>query len=583
MILVAVLMTGGVANAYDDRVDDIMYQDPAFPEATERTEFADDLKPLWLKALARPESELQRMAADTIALAHRGGMPGLDDTADELLTLLTRDQLEPSVRRAIANALATLDAKQAAKPFAESMASGSLEMARIVEPALARWDYKPARSIWRQRLADAEIERSRLQLAIQCLGIIQDMDALSALLRIVKDGNAGVPVRLYAARTSAAINHSDLIATANDLATVEADQPTASLLAATLLTEQSGAETIAILKRLAAVNSVVTRGAALQRLFEIDPTHVYEFATSAIGSTDVNIRRVGSAALAHRADDDSIRQLAPLLDDPNPGLRRDVSDAMIRLGTQAPLRDVVIQTTTEIVSRDAWRGLEQSIIVLATIDHKPAAPRFVELLTHRRPEVLVTAAWGLRKLAVSDTSPAMLAHAEQQTKQVVEETCEPRYVGAIDVQLSHLFQALGELGYGEAEPLMRRFIPKTILYGGDSRPAAVWAIGKLNEGTVNEELAKLLGERLSDVTSLMPEVETVRRMSAIGIGRMKAESQLPALRRFVVEAPGNAGQACNWSLERMTGEVHDFSWEDVRSPGGWFLTPQRGKRPTETD
>ena len=322
---------------------------------------------------------------------------------------------------------------------------------------------------------------------------------------------------------------------------------------------------------------------ALRRLLEIDPAHVYEFSTSAIRSTDVNIRRVGCTALAHRADADSIGQLAPLLDDANPGLRREVSDSMLRLAEQESLRDVVIQATTDIVSRDAWRGLEQGIIVLATLDHEPAAPRLIELLTHRRPEVAVTAAWGLRKLAVSDTLPAMFAQAEQQTKVVVDKTFDGRYLVAIDLQLSQLFQAFGELGYGEAESLMRKFIPKTLLYGGATRPAAVWAIGKLNEGKVDEELAKVLAERLADVLSMMPEVESVRRMSAICIGRMKAESQLKAIRQFVIEAPGIAGQACAWSLERMTGEIHEFSLEGVIRTADWFLTPNDDNRPTETD
>ncbi|MEO8494475.1 MAG: hypothetical protein ABI614_05365 [Planctomycetota bacterium] len=583
MISLAAMLLCNLAYAYDDRIDDIMYQDPAFLDGTTRIEFPDGLKTIWFQALARPEAELQRMAADTIALAHRASMPGLEEAADRLIVLLQQDQLEPSVRRAAANALVTLDAKQAAKPFAASMTTGSLEILKIVEPALARWDYEPARTIWRQRLIDPEVERARLQLAIQCLGIVKDAEASSALLGIVKDVNAEVPVRLSAARASAEVNQIDVIAAANDLASAEADQPTASLLAATLLAGQVGPEAVSILQRLATVEAVTTSGLALRRLFEIDPTLVYSFSTAAIRSTDVNIRRVGCEALAHRADAESIRQLGPLLDDVNPGLRRDVSVSMLRLAEQAALRDVVIQTTTEIVSRDAWRGLEQGVIVLATLDHEPTAPRLVELLTHRRPEVAVSAAWGLRKLAVLDTLPAMFAQAEQQAKLVVEETFEPRYLESIDLQLSQLFQAFGERGYGEAESLMRKFIPKAVLYYGATRPAAVWAIGKLNEGTVDEALATLLAARLADVLSPLPEVGPVRRMSAVGIGRMKAESQLKTLRQFVVELPGLTGQACLWSLERMTGETQEFSVERVQSSADWFLTPYFVNRPSETD
>ena len=43
-----------------------------------------------------------------------------------------------------------------------------------------------------------------------------------------------------------------------------------------------------------------------------------------------------------------------------------------------------------------WRALEQATILLAVLDHKPAAPRLVDLLRFERPEVFVAAAWGLR-------------------------------------------------------------------------------------------------------------------------------------------------------------------------------------------
>ncbi len=583
LIALAVLLTCGVAVGFDERLDDVMYQDPALPGFETRTEFPDDLAPLWLQALARPESELQRMAADTIALAHRAGMPRLDVAADRLLELLQQDQLEPSVRRAAANALVTLDAKQAAQPFAQIMSTGSLAMVKIVEPALARWDYEPARATWRLRLADPEIERARLQLAIECLGVVKDTDALPTLLRIAKDVNAEVPMRLSAARASAEIDHNDLIAAANELASTEAGQPTASLLAATLLSRQSGAEAVAILKRLAAVESVTASGAALRRLFEIDPSHVYEFAAAAIQSKDVNVRHVGAAALAHRADAEAIAQLTPLLNDTNPGLRRAVSSSLLRLAEQAPLRDVVIQTSTDVVSRDEWRGLEQAVIVLGSLDHEPVAPRLVELLTHARPEVLVAAAWGLRKLAVPETLPPMLAQAEQQVQLVLDDSYEPRYLGSIDAQLSHLFQAFGELGYGEGETLMRKFIPKTYLYGGWTRPAAVWAVGKLNEGKLDEALAKQLAARVADIDSTLPETEPVRRMSAIGIGRMKAESQLDTLRQFAVPSHGIPGLACAWAIERINGEVIRFSLDRVTSTADWFLVPHYAKPSVDTE
>ncbi len=129
------------------------------------------------------------------------------------------------------------------------------------------------------------------------------------------------------------------------------------------------------------------------------------------------------------------------------------------------------------------------------------------------------------------------------------------------------------MDYPEAETLMRTFIPKNSI-GYNARTAAVWAIGKLKEGTLDEPLAGVLAKRLSDVGGDNPESDSVRRMSAIAIGRMKAESQLSTLRQFVGEAPKFPGQACAWSLERITGEVHEFSFQRGVQSSDWFLTPK---------
>lgn len=571
-LLIAILLCGVVTA--DDRIDDVMYQDPAFPVETTLAEFSDKLKPLWLQALNRPESELQRLAADTIALAHRSGMPGLADTADKLMALLQQEKLEPTVRNAVARALVTLDAKQAAKTFAEAMQSGSLELGMIVEPALANWDYAAARETWRQRLDNPATERERLLLAIDCLGTVQDVKATAAMLAIVTDVNAEFPTRMAAARGAASINDDALLDVATELTGKDEEQPTARMLAATLLTSQTSANAVSILKQMATDPSPVVSGLALRRLFEIDPTNVYEFAGTAIGSKDLNVRRVACEAFVHQSDADAISLLGPVLDDPNPSLRYYVSQSLIQLAERESLRPDVIQASINVVSVDDWRGLEKAIIILGTLDHEPIAPRFFELMDHRRPEVAVAAAWGLRKLAIVETLPDLFTQAEKRTNQFLSKSIEGGRSPVLDAQLCQLFQAFGEMDYAEPEDIMRRFIPKETGGPITARPAAVWAMGKLHEGHLDERLANLLSKRLSDTNPLNPELLTVRRMSAIALGRMNAKSHLGTLRQYVEEAPNMAGQGCIWSLQRMTGEVHEYPLVRPVESSEWFLRPR---------
>jgi hypothetical protein len=99
-------------------------------------------------------------------------------------------------------------------------------------------------------------------------------------------------------------------------------------------------------------------------------------------------------------------------------------------------------------------------------------------------------------------------------------------------------------------------------------------MGKLHEGHLDERLANLLSKRLSDTNPLNPELLTVRRMSAIALGRMNAKSHLGTLRQYVEEAPNMAGQGCIWSLQRMTGEVHEYPLVRPVESSEWFLRPR---------
>src|SRR5262249_53251073 len=118
-------------------------QDPhleAGAEVKTVARFDPRLKALWLEALARPEADLQRQAADAIARAHALGMPGLREAAPPLLAALEAPDAHPVARLACARALITLDARQAAPALMALARSGGFEAARLLEPALARWD-----------------------------------------------------------------------------------------------------------------------------------------------------------------------------------------------------------------------------------------------------------------------------------------------------------------------------------------------------------------------------------------------------------------------------------------------------------
>jgi hypothetical protein len=209
--------------------------------------------------------------------------------------------------------------------------------------------------------------------------------------------------------------------------------------------------------------------------------------------------------------------------------------------------------------------------LLAALDHKPAAPRFVELVDFPRAEVRVAAAWGAKTLAVPETVPALLAAAQRLTEKRMGSDPE---ANATDLQTAHLLELFGKTKYREAELLLRRYIPKEMRMGMRSRAAAIWSLGFLHEGVPDEDIARQLLERLLD-DGIPPEARLVRKMSVVTIARMKAAFQVPALRKIVSPKimPGEIAMTIRWALIELTGEAIAEPEPDNVGKSGWFLEP----------
>lgn len=579
LVLLATLSVSNsrvIAQIFDDRHVAALHQDPELIPPGYRVLFYDNMRPTWYAALQDDDPELRRLAADTITKAHRLGMQRLEDSVDELLKLLRRNDIDRMTRRAAATALVELDAKQAAEELASRLADSDLDYAQAVEPALARWDYKPMREQWLQRLDDSTFGRVRLTLAFECLGIVRESAAAEDLLRRALDANESLTLRLAAARAVSLIETTGLVEKAKSISGSErlADR----LIATTLLGHHHDPAAITLLREMGRDSAPTVAGSALRTLLKIDPTQVYLLAADAIQSADANVRHAGAEALAHQSNVDAVHLLAPLLDDQNRELRRFVSNALVTLaGNSDELKTAVIEEAVKTLGTDNWRGLEQSLFILGTLDHEPAADRMIELLPHRRPEVAVAAAWGLRRVAVADALPHMLAYATEWADRVLADAID--HMGT-DRQLSELFQAFGLQNYAEADPLMRRFIPKTNAAQA-ARPGAVWGLGWIHKDKAPPDLTEQFVGRLTDVFSPLPEFDPTRRASAVSLARMRSESTLETLREFAEFSSDFATLACIWSVHYLTGEELPKPGPAQLGLANWFLVPHDFGEATE--
>jgi HEAT repeat protein len=232
-----------------------------------------------------------------------------------------------------------------------------------------------------------------------------------------------------------------------------------------------------------------------------------------------------------------------------------------------------------VLAGQDWRGLEQAAIVLAQLNHGPAAQRLVDLLTATRPDVFVTAAWALRKLAVPESLEPVRKYVEAELgRQLASKTLPGRKDLAmmIDHQLSQLNQLLGLQKYQAAEPQLRQFVPKRPLLGWESRAAAIWALGWIHEGKVVPTLVAEVEGRLNDGAVMNPENVRVRLMAAVTLGRMKAAKALPSLKKYWSGSltEDRLGNVCGWAIAQITGEPIPPAVPTRQHQQGWFLVPQ---------
>ncbi len=551
----------------------IMYCDPQLPKGVFQKQFPPGLADLWVRTLARPERELRRLAAASIAQAQRTGLTGLEVTVEPLRKALQQAGDERVIRLAIVDALIAVDARQAAELLQQQLQPGDLEMAELIEPAMARWKQEAMREVWLKRLAGPIQFRRLHALAIRGLLELGETNAVPRLVELAAAEWTPTDIRFAAAEAAGQLQDSGLLETAGKLVARSGSPGVVSRrVAAQLLQRHRGPETQQLLATLALDNEAVVRTPALETLFAIDPELIVPMIDSTLNAEDVKVRRWGAEALVAKPTAERISKLAPLLNDPDPSLRRYVCDALVELGKNESLREAVLREGRKVLAIDAWRGQEQATLLLVTLDDKTIADQLVGLLSATRPEVHVTAAWGLCELQVPATLEPML-NVFTKTSEAWKGNTEKR--GKVAFQLSYLAQGFGRMKYDPAEPLLRTFVPKNAGYHPTSRAAAIWALGWILSERPDRELADKLLERMFDCYSMIPEDAQVGRMAAVTLGRMKSEHTLDGLREIGHrEGLWTAmGISTFWAIERITGEPIGDVPPIIEMQRDWLLSP----------
>lgn len=583
-------------------IDSAMLVEPVLEPVPEVSVFSSKLKPLWLAALKQPETDLKRQAAEAIAKATRLDMPGLDDLIEPLVHEMEADQTHLVARLPIARALIALNARSEAATLAGYAQSDGLEMAQIVEPALAHWDYLPQRDVWLERLKNPTAPARRLILAVEALGQVREPAAAPRLGQLAMDQSQRADIRMEAARSLSLIGRDDLADLASQLLSAPHDEQLINrLVAAQLLTVDVGSRAIPILRRLAVDSEPAVAVIALEVIQKLDPKLIAEWNQQLVSSSDTNIRRVTTDLLLAQQTPEAVELLGSLLADPHPDLRSKACDALVQLATIEQLDSIVRQVIVQTLESPQPEAVRQAVLAVGALQHYPSAERLVALLDAPQSDVYIAAAWALRRLADPATGPAIMEKIGRETRRrlalvkqlapivAANPYAEPEFppVDDSNAQLEQLIQALGVMRLEAAEPLFREFLPKPPRPQiGDPpvleterqvvlRAAAFWALGIYHGPSAPDPLRELLRARLDDTYPKHPEHPLVRRMSAITLARMHDLNSVDMMRPLCEppKAYTELGRACRWAMHEITGEVLSELPAIPRTKSDWFLVP----------
>lgn len=508
---------------------------------------------LWRSSLRRSEAFPRLSAAVDIRDAHRAGFGEVKAAIPELRKLLRDPDAGSQVRAAVVQALIELDAREASQEMFEATHGSETLLRELVEPVLAEWEYQPIQSVWRERLNQVSVPRRELILACIGSGRVRDEQALTALLSIVHDSERPRDIRLSAASAAGEITDKGLESDVRKLLSQQSPSLIQRLCAISLLKRHNSEKSQQLLVELFRDPAGPVASAAIERLLEIDPALVRELVPAAWKHPDVKVRRAAAECLIALPTPERIAILSDHLHDRSPALRIQIREALLDFSQKAEFESVVRESAVEVLQSDGWRGQEQACLILGELDHEMAGPRLAELLKSDRPEVMIASAWALKKIEVKELLSDMFEQAQSQTDHP-----QGRDLTAVDRQVAHLFEAMAIMDYRPAIPLMRRHVPKEITHRRLCRGAAVWALGVLLADENDEKLAAQLMGRVRDIgLSDVPEIDIVRRMSTISLGRMKSVSQLQALKRFAGPELGHGpiDESLRWAIRELSGEV----------------------------
>ncbi len=478
--------------------------------------------------------------------AHLENLSGREESRGPLLEQLKKKPSNRHLRLALAAAaIALCDVSQAAELWV--LLNDDSATRPVVERALIAWHSPVALEVWRGRLSQADASLADLRLAIEgvaACGNSQDRPALEALLR---SDRMPTPMQALIAHALGELVNSGLEELA--LQVMASDVPHRQLLTAELMSSHTSSAAQALLQSIVDSDHDPARNVAYAAIAQNYPQLARELAPTMLQQADNNLRSRAIEELDRHGDSESLRIQAQAISDRNYELRVTVRKHLERKAEIPELLTVVNAVIDQQFTEGIPRGIEQALQLAVALEHRERCPQYVKLLEHPSPEVALLAAWALQEFADQpELMAAMLAHVQPLTERLSarEQTIFPEHL-----RQAFLFESFGRNRYQPALEILKRYIPKQHYMGDFNRASAIWALGKILEGTKDEVVAKDLIERMLDTSNTDPEDPLVQFSATVAIGWIDAPGSLEKVKQLRDKSASPLGTAGHWAQQQL--------------------------------
>jgi hypothetical protein len=478
--------------------------------------------------------------------AHLEKLPGREESRSLLLEQLKNEHANRHLRLSLAAAaIALCDASQA--PQLWQLLKNDDDTRPVIERALIDWKSPEALELWRARLLQDDASLADLRLAIEGLtvcGNSQDGTALQALLF-----NDRMPTTIQAIVSHAlgTLVHSDLEGLAEQI--VNSDLPHRQLLSAEILLSHTSSQAQRLLQTIIDSDHGPASNIAYAAIAQNFPELARELAPDMLAHADNNLRGRAIEVLNRFDDPESLRIQAQALADPVYKLRVTVRENMELKAQQPDLLTVINEVIEYQFKEGTAGGIVQALQLSVGLGQTERCPQYLDLLEHPSPEVALVAAWGLQELADQpEWMEAIMVHVRPLTERLAaqERTTFPEHL-----RQAFLFEALGRNRYQPAVELLRRYIPKKHTMGDFNRASAIWALGKILEGSQDKDISDEIAMRMLDESVIDPEDPLVQFNATVAVGWINAPGSLEQVMQMRDTSESALGTAGHWAKEKL--------------------------------